>query len=55
MAEELSWFTCPKCGTLGRIDLEQKENRVSIVCPECGWHGYARDARVESSSLKKAT
>lgn len=45
--EKLHWFKCPKCGSLGRVDEEQNEGRMSIVCTECGWHGYK-----EKPSLK---
>jgi len=30
---------CPKCGTVGRIDKEQEEGKVSIICT-CGNHYY---------------
>lgn len=36
--EALYWEKCPKCGSLGRIDEEQKNGKVSIICSECGHH-----------------
>ena len=38
-------FRCPY-GHLGRIDQEQKEGKVSIVCI-CGWHGYVQEGKLE--------
>ena len=34
------WFRCPKCNTLGAIDEEQADGKVSIVCPvpTCDFH-----------------
>lgn len=29
---------CSNCGALGRIDEDQAEGRVSIICSECGYH-----------------
>lgn len=36
---------CPGCGTWGDVDADQLAGRVSLICPECGWHDYieARD------------
>jgi len=31
---------CPGCGNWADIDEEQLNNRVSLVCEECQWHGY---------------
>ncbi len=31
---------CPRCKTWGDIDADQAAGRVSLVCSECGWHGY---------------
>ena len=33
------WFRCPN-GHLGTIDIEQYRGEVSIVCPECDFHGH---------------
>ena len=41
---DLSWFQCPSCGSLGKIDVEQKTGKVSIICAGCGWHGYHSSA-----------
>jgi len=30
---------CPECGTVGRIDEEQEQGKVSIICT-CGNHYY---------------
>lgn len=46
-ALKLYWFRCPR-GHLGRIDAEQLEGVVSIICEECGWHGYVSEGTVES-------
>jgi len=32
------WFQCPKCKNRGRIDKEQAEGKVSILCENCGYH-----------------
>ncbi|GAH96152.1 unnamed protein product [marine sediment metagenome] len=29
---------CPECGALGKIDEEQLQGKVSIICSECGNH-----------------
>lgn len=34
----LYWFRCPD-GHLGRIDQEQADAKVSIVCDQCHFHG----------------
>lgn len=34
----LHWFRCPS-GHLGRIDQEQADGKVSIVCDQCHFHG----------------
>ena len=39
----MEWEECPKCNALGRIDKEQAEGSVSIICSECGHH-YHREA-----------
>jgi acetyl-CoA carboxylase beta subunit len=31
------WFRCPSCLTLGVIDDDQVNGRVSIMC-DCGYH-----------------
>lgn len=31
---------CPACGVWGDIDYDQLAGRVSLICGECGWHGY---------------
>ena len=31
---------CPQCGVWGDVDAEQLAGTVSLICPECGWHGY---------------
>lgn len=36
---------CPNCEVWGDIDEEQLAGTVSLVCPECNWHGYI-DGRV---------
>ncbi len=33
---------CPNCGALGKIDEDQLQGTVSIICSECGHH-YFRD------------
>lgn len=46
--EELAWERCPRCKSLGRIDRDQEEEKVSIVCSECGHHYYrTADKRLE--------
>lgn len=42
----LRWFRCAK-GHLGRIDQEQADGKVSIICTECGWHGYVSEGTLE--------
>ena len=37
--EKFYWEKCPECGQLGRIDEEQKDGKVSIIC-SCGAHYY---------------
>jgi len=32
------WVVCPGCGTMGKVDKDQVEGKVSIVCPECEYH-----------------
>lgn len=35
----LTWkFRCPGCAVWGHLDDDQFYGRVSILCPECGWH-----------------
>lgn len=29
---------------MGEIDEEQRKGKVSIICTECGWHGYNKEA-----------
>lgn len=37
--ESYAWFTCPDCGIRGKIDRDQFEGQVSIMCEdECGFH-----------------
>lgn len=37
--EEVVQFRCPLCGTWG--DLDEPDNLApSIICSECGWHGF---------------
>lgn len=31
---------CPECSTWGDVDGEQLGGTVSLICSECGWHGY---------------
>jgi predicted RNA-binding Zn-ribbon protein involved in translation (DUF1610 family) len=31
---------CPDCGQWADVDADQLAGDVSLVCPECGWHGY---------------
>lgn len=31
---------CPECSTWGEIDEDQMKGAVSMICTECGWHGY---------------
>ena len=31
---------CPECGALGKIDEEQFQGKVSIICSECRHHYY---------------
>ena len=33
------WERCPKCGQLGKIDEEQLNGKVSIICV-CGYHYF---------------
>ena len=40
------WERCPSCGALGKIDEEQHQGKVSIICSECGHH-YFRDPEAE--------
>lgn len=54
-AEEV-YFKCPN-GHLGRIDQEQLEGEVSIICKgnysDCDFHGYIDEGDVvERSSVK---
>jgi len=35
---------CPECGALGKIDEEQLQGKVSIICSECGNH-YQRERK----------
>jgi hypothetical protein len=34
------WVFCPKCERTGMADRDQIEGRVSLICDNCGWHGY---------------
>lgn len=36
---------CPGCGQWADVDEDQLAGTVSLVCPECGWHGYIRGER----------
>jgi len=36
------WFECPECKGRGNVDREQYEGKVSIICVNCGWHGYRK-------------
>lgn len=38
------WFRCPDCDTIGAIDEEQADGKVSIVC-QCGFHATGRAER----------
>jgi len=40
------WERCPKCGSLGKIDKEQKQGIVSIICSECGYHYHSSASTV---------
>jgi hypothetical protein len=31
---------CPGCGCWGDCDGDHLAGRISILCPECGWHGW---------------
>ena len=31
-------FMCPKCGIFAKIDKEQYAGKVSVICPDCGFH-----------------
>ena len=42
----LLWFRCPGCKGLGRIDQEQADSKVSIICTQCGWHGYVSEGEL---------
>lgn len=35
---------CPECETWADMDDEQVVGEVSLVCTECGWHGYVGGA-----------
>jgi hypothetical protein len=37
---------CPGCGQWADVDAEQWCGDVSLICPECGWHGYVRGERL---------
>ncbi len=37
------FFRCPKCGGMGNLDDDQWAGQVSVICPECGWHGYCNE------------
>ncbi|KKM24124.1 hypothetical protein LCGC14_1608300 [marine sediment metagenome] len=51
MVIENSWYRCPGCKGMGKVDDEQVAGKVSIVC-ECGFHGYAKEG--ETVKLKAA-
>jgi hypothetical protein len=34
---------CPGCYIWADLDEDQAEGKVSMICPECGWHGYIND------------
>jgi hypothetical protein len=36
---------CPKCGIWGDVDGDQLCGSVSLICPECGWHGWIEEGR----------
>jgi hypothetical protein len=31
---------CPSCDTFGDVDADQLGGSVSLICSECGWHGF---------------
>jgi endogenous inhibitor of DNA gyrase (YacG/DUF329 family) len=35
---EVHLGTCPICGTEAELDDDQYYGKVSVICPECGWH-----------------
>lgn len=45
----MTMFRCPN-GHLGRIDDDQQNGEVSIVCTECSFHGYVDEGTVLSST-----
>ncbi len=40
--KKVTMEACPKCGDLGRIDKDQEEGKVSLICPGCGHHYYKK-------------
>jgi len=34
----LRFFQCPGCGVKAMIDEDQYRGKVSLLCPECGFH-----------------
>lgn len=38
-------FRCPN-GHIGRIDGEQADGIVSIICDSCDFHGYVNDGEL---------
>lgn len=32
------WVVCPECGTMGKIDEDQRCGRVSMDCTYCPYH-----------------
>lgn len=45
MTEDVALARCPN-GHLGRIDQDQLDGEVSIVCEVCSFHGYVDDCEV---------
>lgn len=41
-------FRCPN-GHIGRIDEEQLNGEVSIICDSCDFHGYVSDGELLDS------
>lgn len=33
-----AFVKCPSCGSIGKIDREQFEGKISIICSTCDWH-----------------
>lgn len=34
---------CPGCHQWADLDEEQAAGNVSLICENCGWHGYIND------------